>query len=91
MPIADEKKCQTFINKVAASAKAIQDAVAELKTLRLKFQQHNPDTAGTALEGNVPAVNGWINDADSVANAIVADAMIAARKLHHNGTALEVE
>jgi len=90
MAIADSKKCQTLINKAAEAAEQIQQAVAMLKTLRTKFQQHNPDTTGTPLEGNVAAISNWIDDVDNISTNIVATQMIEAKVLTHQGNALEI-
>ena len=89
--LSDTKKCQTLINVAAEAAQAIQVASAKLQACRAAYVAVNPNPAGTPLAGNVQAVSTWIDGVAAVANAAVADAMIAAYVPTHRGAALEVQ
>lgn len=89
MPVADTKKAQTLINAAAEEAQRIKDAATRLEGLRTLYQTQGVNPAGTPLEGNVTAVSTWIDNVRTVADAAVADAMIAAIVLSHRGEALD--
>jgi hypothetical protein len=88
MPIADRKKCQTLINVGAESVLVIREAVTRLKACRTAFQTHNPSTTGTALDGNITAINSWITDVENVGDAAVAQALVDAQVPSHTNKAL---
>ncbi len=91
--IADTKKCQTLINVAAQQIAIVRAAIETIKTVRTTFQTVDPDTTGTALEGNLAAINTAISQLDDVANAgangAVWDGMIAAAVPSHRSAALE--
>lgn len=89
MAISDKKKCQTLINLCAAAAQTVKAAATELETYRAAYQAQAVDPTGTPLNGNVTAVSNWINNVRAVADAVVADQMIAAVVSTHRNQALE--
>lgn len=86
---ADTKKVQTLINRLADHADAVKAASDDLEALRILYQVANPDVTGTPLDGNLVAVNTWINDLTTLANSATATGMIAARVPSHRGKALD--
>ena len=90
MPIKDTKKCQTLINKLAEVAQTQQAAAARLQQLKAAFVVQNVDPTGTALEGKISQVAAWIDDIETIANSGVTAGLIAAKRDHHRGKALEV-
>lgn len=81
--IADSKQCQTLINVAARAAEQVQQAAATLQACRSAYMAAEPDPSGTALEGNVSAVSGWIDGVVAAAESGVATQMIAAKRPHH--------
>lgn len=77
-----------MINGLVNAAIELQDIAQRLTVLRARFESANPSVAGTALQGQVTAINGWINSVVSVANSPVIDAMIKHAVATHQGKAL---
>lgn len=86
--VADAKKVQTLINLAASAAEVIQQQRDVLATVRDLYQTAAPDVTGTPLEGNLAAVNAWMNSVAAVADDPVANALIAAKVPTHRGKAL---
>ena len=86
--VADTKKVQTLVNKFAEEAVVIQGASARIEALRTLYQAENPSVTGTPLDGNVTAVNTWINDLTILSNEAIVATMIAAVVPSHRGEAL---
>jgi len=91
MPISDKKKCQTLAGLCAAEAERLKESAARLESYRTAYQNQAVDPSGTPLEGNVTAISNWINNIRAVADAAVADAMIAAKVPTHRNRALEID
>lgn len=87
--VADTKKVQSFVNQLADVADVVKDSSDTLEALRTAYQTANPDVTGTPLDGNLAAVNAWINDLTTLANSATATGMIAARVPSHRGKALD--
>ena len=84
----DSKKAQTLINRAAADAQLIKDAADRLDALRTLYTSHNVDPTGTPLQGKVAAVSAWIDAVRAVADAAVANQLLAAVVPSHRGEAL---
>lgn len=91
MPIADKKKCQTFINVVAEEVVKLQAVADRLEALRTLWTTHNPDTVGTPLDGHLGTVSAWIDDVRAVADNGVANGFIANVVESHRNKALGEE
>ncbi len=87
---SDEKKCQSLINICAAQVSALAAITARLMALRDAYVAQAVDPTGTALEGNVSAVNSWISDIDAVATNAVASGLVAYAVPSHRNAALGV-
>ena len=86
--VADTKKTQTLINKVAAHAVTIEQIAGDLEDLRGLFTAQNVDPTGTPLQGKISAVSAWINAVRAVADDPVVVGLLAAVVPSHRGEAL---
>lgn len=82
--VADTKKVQTLINRMADAIEAGREAEA----IKDAYAAANPDVTGTPLEGNLPAVNIWLTNFIAVLNDPVAQSFIDERVPTHTGDAL---
>lgn len=86
--VADNKKCQTLINVVATCVNDLQVLSGKLQRCRQAYQDQNVDPVGTPLDGNIPAVTGWIDDVVSVADSPVANGFLQHIVEGHENNAL---
>lgn len=82
--VADTKKVQTLINRMA---EAIEDG-RKAEAVRDAYTAAQPDVTGTPLEGNLPAVDSWLSDFIAILNHPVAQGFIDAKVDSHRGSAL---
>ncbi len=82
--VADTKKVQTLINRMADVVEVGRSA----ETIKDAYVAANPDVTGTPLEGNVAAVNTWLTDFMTILNDPIAQGLIDARVPSHKGDAL---
>lgn len=82
--VADTKKVQSAINRIAAILITMED-VGDIKT---KFVAVNPDVTGTPLDGNKAAVNQLLTDIQALTDGAVAVAIKAAVVPSHRGESL---
>ena len=87
--VADTKKCQTLINKIAIEAGIMREAMARLVAVRDQFLTHNPDTTGTALDGNLATINAAMNTLQPQVDLEIWTTIIAAYVPTHRCMALE--
>lgn len=82
--VADAKKVQTLINRMAEAIGEGRDA----ESIRDAYIAANPSIIGTPLEGNLPEVNSWLTDFITILNHPIAQAFIDAKVSSHRGGAL---
>jgi len=82
--VADTKKVQTLINRMAEAVE--EGRKAEL--VKDAYVIANPSVLGTPLEGNLPAINSWLTDFITILNSPVAQSFIDAKISSHRGDAL---
>lgn len=82
--VADTKKVQTLINRMADVVEKMRDA----ETIKAAYIAAAPDITNTPLEGNIAAVNAWLSDLTDLANSPVAQGFIDAKVPSHRGEAL---
>lgn len=82
--VADTKKVQTLINRMADAIEAGREA----EVIKDAYTAANPSVVGTPLEGNLPAVNTWLTGFIAVLNDPVAQAFIDEKVPTHSGDAL---
>ena len=78
MAIADNKKCQAFINRVGREVAAMRAGMVRINAIKAKFVASNPSVAGTPLQGNVAAANTAITNLDTALGAAAFTGMINA-------------
>lgn len=67
------KQNQTFVNLFTREFNDIQKASDNLAALKVKYLAKNPDSTGSILDGNVPAMNTAINDVkNALTNPVIA-------------------
>ena len=86
---ADTKKVQTMVNIVAEESQKCRAARDKILAVRAAFQAINPSVAGTPLQGNLAAVNSFIDDLDALLNRAVVDGIIDAYVPSHRGKAID--
>lgn len=86
--IADTKKVQTMINRVAGNIQSMRNDMADIKLVRDLYIASNADPVGTALDGNVATLNSAINLLDVELSKGIYDQLIAAVVSSHEGDAL---
>lgn len=88
MPVANKKKVQTLINVVCEAVDALKVADDKLGRVRAAYADQEVDPAGTALEGHVAEITGWMDDVKAAADSVVANGFLAHRAPTHRNTAL---
>jgi len=86
--VAAAKQVQSLVNIVALDAKEIKAISARLTALRTLYQAASPNVTGTPLQGNLTALNAWIDSVNTAAAAVVTQTMIDAYVPTHKGDAL---
>lgn len=89
MPIADTKKVQTMINVAGQQMEIIRAAVDRMEAVKTAFQTHNPNVAGTPLEGNVAALNNALAALRTEVDKAVWTGLIGAIVPSHGNGALD--
>lgn len=82
--VADTKKVQTLINRMSD----VVECMREARAIKDAYLAANPSVAGTPLEGNLAAVNAWMNDLFAVADSPIAQSFINNNVPSHRGDAL---
>ena len=88
MALADSKKVQTMINRVASNIQHMREDMVKIKAVRDLYIAANVDPTGTPLEGKVAILNNAIASLDAELSLPVFDQLIAAIVPTHNGRAL---
>ena len=88
MPVADNKKVQTVINRAGLVITQARVGVVEIKDYRDRLVADGASVIGTPLEGNVAAFNTWIADFETHLNDVIANGIVAAIVPSHRGEAL---
>jgi len=89
MAVGPTKKVQTMINQMAREIEICRAAHARMVIVRDFYTTVNPDPTGTALEGNVAAVNTAINSLGTEIDTVLWDGMISAKSPSHRSMAME--
>lgn len=88
MALDDTKKVQTMINIVGQQMLIVQAAVSAILDVRAAYLAAAPDITGTALEGNISAINSAINTINTDANSATWDSLINSIVPSHNNNGL---
>ncbi len=86
--VADTKKVQTLVNRVADSLILVRQAITDIETVKVLFTTANPDITGTPLEGNVASLNDALGLLKTEIDKGIWTALINARVPSHRGEAL---
>lgn len=82
--VADTKKVQSLINEMAD----IVEVGREAEAIKASYIAAAPDVTGTPLEGNIAAVNTWLNSLSAIMSDPIAQGFIDAKVQSHRGDAL---
>lgn len=82
------KQVQSYVNKLADAAKRARQARDDMLAVRTLFVAANPDTTGTAVDGNEATISAAINALDTEVSKGIWTQIIAAEVPSHRGEAL---
>lgn len=88
MPIGDNKKVQTMINRLATSMTLIRAQLVEMQAIRTLYTAAAPDPTGTPLAGNVATVGTALDSLQTEVDKAIWTQLIAAKVPSHSGGAL---
>ena len=84
----DKKKVQTLINRAGDAMVEVRAALVVINDYKDRFVAANPDVTGTALEGNVAALNSALTALTAEVDKPIWTALIDAKVPSHRGEAL---
>ena len=88
MAVADTKKVQSLINRVADEISAMRAGMKRITELHDKYVAQSVNPTGTPLEGNVSVLTTALTKLGTALDSNVFTALIAAKVPSHRGVAL---
>jgi len=88
MAVADTKKVQRLMNRVADEISAMRAGMKRITELRDKYVAQNVDAKSTPLEGNVTVLTTALTNLGKALDSNVFTQLIAAKVPSHRGVAL---